>query len=73
MDTGLPLGGRSSPGIFNYLPDAVEWIIKSVCGIPHQCHLSDFCLSAEPQLEHSFGVSLEFLCIILEKSPWNCL
>ena len=24
MDTKLPVGGRSNPGIFDYLPDAVE-------------------------------------------------
>ena len=27
MDTGLLIGGRSSPSIFNYLPNAVKCII----------------------------------------------
>ena len=27
MDTGLPILGKSSPGIFYYLPNAVKWII----------------------------------------------
>ena len=27
MDTGLLIGGRSSPGSFNYLPNAVKCII----------------------------------------------
>ena len=27
MDTGLLISGRSSPGIFNYLPIAVKCII----------------------------------------------
>ena len=41
MDNGLPLGGRSSAGIFNYLLDVVEWIFKKVYEAPHLYYLLD--------------------------------
>ena len=39
MDNGLPLGGRSCAGIFNYLLDVAEWIFKKVYEAPHLCYL----------------------------------
>ena len=41
MDNGLPLGGRSCAGIFNYLLDVAKWIFKKVYEAPHLCYLLD--------------------------------
>ena len=48
MDTRLSMGGRSSPGIFDTLPRAVEWICKYNYDLQWLCHLLDDFLSAEP-------------------------
>ena len=41
VDTQLPFGLRSSPGIFNRFADAVCWIIQELFGLPHTLHYSD--------------------------------
>lgn len=41
MDTRLTMDGRSSPGIFNFLPGAMKWIINKVYEIPRLCHFLD--------------------------------
>ena len=41
VDTRLPFGLRSSPGIFNRFADAVCWIIQSVYNIKNIVHYSD--------------------------------
>ena len=46
------MGGRSSPGIFNSLLGAVEWISKIVCEVLHLCHLLDDFLSADSRFEN---------------------
>ena len=70
MDNGLPLGGRSSAGIFNYLLDVVEWIFKKVYETPHLCYLlDDFLYKMVPRFEkgsslkkvNMFSVCYEFL------------
>ena len=48
VDTRLSMGGRSSPGIFDNLPRAVEWICKYNYDLQWLCHLLDDFLSAEP-------------------------
>ena len=47
MDTWLPIGANSSPGIFNYLPDAVKWVIEKVYEARHLCFLLDDFISVE--------------------------
>ena len=47
MDTGLLISGRSSPGIFNYLPIAVKCIIWKVHEARYLCYLLDDFLLVE--------------------------
>ena len=47
MDTSLTIGRRSSPGIFNSLPDAVECKIKKVFDVAHLSYLLDDFLSVK--------------------------
>lgn len=48
-DTRLSMGGRSSPGIFDKLSEALEWIAKKNYGLDYICHLLDDFLVAEAQ------------------------
>ena len=52
------MGGRSSPGIFNFLTDTVEWTIKNAY-VPYLCHFLDRFLSEVSQIES--GWSLKFI------------
>ena len=47
MATGLSIRGRSSPVFFNYLPDAVKWIISKVYEVRYLCYLLDDFLAVE--------------------------
>ena len=51
MDTKLTMRGRSSSGIFDSLPDAVELITKIVYEDAHLGHLLDELLSESLDLE----------------------
>ena len=48
VDTRLTMGGRSSPGIFDNLPSALEWICTQNYFIENLCHLLDDYFTAEP-------------------------
>ena len=41
VDTQLPFGLRSSPGIFNRFADAVCWILQERFTLPNTMHYSD--------------------------------
>ncbi|XP_066911437.1 uncharacterized protein [Clytia hemisphaerica] len=46
-DTRLTMGGRSSPGIFDKLSEALEWVAVNNYGLDHTCHLLDDFLVVE--------------------------
>ena len=65
FDTRLSMGGRSSPGIFDNLPTAVEWICKQKYHIDRICHLLDDFLTAE--LSSAQGNALAKVLLLFEK------
>ena len=48
IDTRLPFGLRSSPGIFNRFADAVCWILNFIFQLPNLIHYSDDFLLVNP-------------------------
>ena len=58
------MGGRSSPGIFDKLPEALEWIIVINYSIERFFHLLDDFLAVEP--ESKKGEALECILKVFE-------
>ena len=53
------MGGRSSPGLLDHLPVALEWISSTKYGVNYLCHLLDDFFTGEP---HSMkGRNLEVI------------
>ena len=63
------MGGRSSPGIFNSLLGAVEWIIKIVCEVLHLCHLLDDFLLADSRFENGRSLKINLSLFNLLEVP----
>ena len=59
------MGGRSSPGIFDNLPTAVEWVCKQKYHIDRICHLLEDILTAE--LSSAQGNALSKVLLLFEK------
>ena len=58
FDTRLSMGGRSSPSLFNNLPEAIEWVLKNNYDLDMVCHLLDDFLGVEDPNEKGIAIDI---------------